>query len=171
LLQPSTPFTTHEDYDNAIRLMIDKNASTVVSVGPVEPPSTKQGPIDEEGRLRRPLDIMEAGYYRRQNDPQEYALNGGMYLFKWEFFKQQQRVIGDPDRTYAYVMDRVHSVDIDEEIDLQWAAFLVERGYVDLAPWLKASLPAASPPGLNVPDRRETTPEVIHGKEWFQGPG
>jgi CMP-N-acetylneuraminic acid synthetase len=41
----------------------------------------------------------------------------------------------DRERSYGYLMDRFHSVEIDEMIDLYWAEFLVEKGYIDLSYW------------------------------------
>ena len=136
LLEPSSPFATPIDYDNAVGLMSQNQANAVVGVKPMEVHSSKQGPLDPKSRIRRPVDLKQQGYYRRQDDQQEFTLNGALYLLRWDFFKERQRIVADPDTTYAYVMERAYSIEIDQTIDLAWAQFLVEKGYVDLKYWL-----------------------------------
>ena len=135
LLEPSSPFATNLDFDQAVELMKQNQANVVVGVRPVEVHSSKVGPLDEQSRIRRPFDQLRPGHTRRQDDQQEYTLNGALYLFKWDFFKQHRKIMADPETTYAYVMRRAYSIEIDEMIDLAWAEFLVEKGHVDLKYW------------------------------------
>lgn len=136
LLEPTSPFATYVDFDNAVDMLKENNANVVVSVRAVEIHSSKHGTLDERSRIHRPIDKMESRSYRRQDDQQEYILNGALYLFRWDFFRKHGRVMADPENTHAYVMNPFYSVEIDEMIDLAWAEFLVEKGYVDLRYWL-----------------------------------
>ncbi len=138
LLEPSSPFARAEDYDAAIELMLKKNAQAVVGIRPTEVASTVIGPIDSDGRLTKVIDKLHvardlAG--QRQSLGQEYTMNGALYLFRWEYFKKHQWIYHDRNHVYGYVMDRFHSVEIDEPVDLAWAEFLVAGGYVSLEPW------------------------------------
>lgn len=135
LLEPSSPFATHVDLDRAVEMMVRQDAPVVVGVKPVDIHSSKHGILDEQSRIHRPIDRQEVAYRRRQDDEQEYILNGALYLFQWEFFKRHGRILADPDQIYAYVMEPAYSIEIDHPIDLVWAEFLVEKNEVELAYW------------------------------------
>jgi len=91
--------------------------------------------LDEAGRMTQVIDQMKKRYLRRQDTRPEYTMNGALYLFKWDLFKEHHTMYVDRENTYGYVMDRYHSIEIDEPIDLQWARFLVDNGYIDLSYW------------------------------------
>ena len=138
LLEPSSPFARAEDYDAAVELMLRHDAEAVVGVRPMEVASTVVGPLDADGRLTAVIDKLHAARAqsgRRQTLGQEYTMNGALYLFKWDYFKRHQWIYHDRERVFGYVMDRFHSVEIDEPVDLAWAEFLVAGGHVPLAPW------------------------------------
>lgn len=135
LLEPSAPFATSVDFDNAVQMMIEKDASAVIGMREMEINSVFVGELDEQGRMTQIIDQMQQRYLRRQDTKPEYTMNGALYLFKWDLFKTHHTMYVDRENTYGYIMDRYHSIEIDEPIDLQWAEFLVDRGYVDLALW------------------------------------
>ena len=137
LLEPSAPFARSVDFDNAVELMSKTNANVVVGMREMEVNSVFVGPLDERGRIAQIIDQMQdLKYKRRQDMRQEYTMNGALYLFKWDFFKEHHTIYVDRERTYGYAMDRYHSIEIDEMIDLHWAEFLVEKGYIDMSYWL-----------------------------------
>lgn len=138
LLEPSSPFARAEDYDSAVALMTRHDANAVIGVRPMEVAGTVVGPLDAEGRMTAIIDKLHAARAqtgRRQTLGQEYTMNGALYLFKWDYFKQHQWIYQDRDKVFGYVMDRFHSVEIDEPVDLAWAEFLASRGYVPLDSW------------------------------------
>lgn len=61
----------------------------------------------------------------RQELPIFYRVNGAIYLGEWEFIKKQKSWYGP--RTYAYIMPRERSVDIDSEMDFALAAVLMKQ--------------------------------------------
>jgi CMP-N-acetylneuraminic acid synthetase len=136
LHEPSSPFATAVDLDGAVEMMVASDANVVVGVRPVDIHSSKHGVLDSESRIHRPIDQQDYRYFRRQDDEQEYVLNGALYLFKWSFFAEHGKVLADPDNIYAYSMDPYYSVEIDQPIDLAWARFLVDAGYIDMGHWL-----------------------------------
>jgi CMP-N,N'-diacetyllegionaminic acid synthase len=136
LLEPSAPFARSVDFDNAIEIMLRHDASAVIGMRQTEVNSLYVAPMDEEGRITRLIDKVESlKYIRRQDLKEEFTANGALYLFKWELFKKHHTMYADRERSYGYIMDRFHSVEIDEMIDLYWAEFLVENGYIDLSHW------------------------------------
>jgi CMP-N-acetylneuraminic acid synthetase len=134
LLEPSSPFATHLDYDSAIEIMIKNDANVVVGVGPTASHSSKHGSLDSDGHIDRLVDRI-GRYAVRQQDTQEYLLNGALYLLKWDYFKSERRIMGDLKGTYAHVMERSYSIEIDETIDLAWAEFMVDKGHIDMKYW------------------------------------
>ena len=135
LLEPSAPFARAIDFDNAVEMMIERDANAVIGMREMEVNSVFVGELDESGRMTTIIDQMKRRHLRRQDTRPEFTMNAALYLFKWDLFKEHHSVYADRDHTYGYVMDRYHSVEIDEPIDFAWAEFLVDKGYVDLAHW------------------------------------
>lgn len=137
LLEPAAPFSRTTDYDAAAELMVEQNANVVVGVRAIAAHSIFAGPLDEQGRI---VDIVKKinglSNTRRQDLPQEYTMNGALYLIRWEYLKRARAIYSDPNTTYGLPMDPHHSVEIDSEIDLHWAQFLAAKGYVDTSEWL-----------------------------------
>lgn len=138
LLEPSSPFARPEDFDAAVAMMERHDAMAVVGVREMEVASTVVGPMDADGRLTAVIDKLRAARAQtgsRQTLGREYTMNGALYLFRWDYFKEHQWIYHDRERVFGYAMDRFHSIEIDEPVDLAWAEFLVERGLVSLDPW------------------------------------
>lgn len=136
LLEPSSPFARPTDLDAAVELMLRKDARMVVGMRRATVSSVFVGPMDEEGRITAIIDKM--GHLEsvlRQDTPQEYTMNGGLYLFRWDYLKADRSLYRDRDHSYGYVMPDDYSVEIDEPKDLHYAEFLVARGYVDISHW------------------------------------
>jgi CMP-N,N'-diacetyllegionaminic acid synthase len=135
LLEPSAPFATWADFDNAVEMLIEKDANAVIGMREMEINSVFVGELDELGRMTQIIDQMQQRYLRRQDTRPEYTMNGALYLFKWDLFKEHHTMYVDRENTYGYIMDRYHSIEIDEPIDLAWAEFLVTKGFIDLSYW------------------------------------
>jgi CMP-N-acetylneuraminic acid synthetase len=135
LLEPSAPFGRASDYDDAVEMMVAKNANVVVGVRPMEINSLFVGPLGEDGKLTAIVDKLQGVHYRRQDLAQEYTVNGTFYLARWAYLQRERSLYRDPDSTYGLVMDSAYSVEIDSPVDLQWADFLLERGHVDISNW------------------------------------
>lgn len=136
LLEPSSPFTRPVDYDNAVEMMLEHNANLVVGMREVPVNSVGVGALDGSGRITQIIDqLQERPAHQRQVSAQEYTMNGGLYLLKWDFFKKHRAIYQDRERSFGYVMDRHYSIEIDEPVDLHWCEFLVSNGYVDMAYW------------------------------------
>lgn len=136
LLEPSTPFTQPSDYDRAVEIMQENDASLVVGMRETRVHTTEIGSMDPQGRITQIVDqVNGAGDTRRQALSKEYTMNGGLYLFKWGVFKEHGRIYVDRDKSFGHLMDSIHSLEIDEMIDLNWAEFLVEKGHMDISEW------------------------------------
>ena len=136
LLEPSSPFGTHEDYDQAVEMMQATKANVVLGVREVAVNSVFQGPMDAEGRVSGIVrNIMGIAGLRRQDVPQEYTMNGAVYLSRWQTLEEHRSRYEDPDNTYGLAMKREYSLEIDEKMDYEYAKFLVAGGHVDMGYW------------------------------------
>lgn len=123
ILQPTTPQRTASDIDAALTLLIASGADSVVSVYQV----TDHHPVRMyrlvQGRLvpygSEPPDRL------RQALPPLYHRNGAIYACRRALVEEQGTLIG-PD-TRPYIMSRERSINIDDELDLAFANFLLRQ--------------------------------------------
>ena len=121
LLQPTSPLRTSFDISKAWSLMLEKKVGSVVSVCEVEHPVQWTYNMTEQGVMSS---LFEEANKRSQDYDKNYRLNGAIYIVDIEFLMKHHKII-DEDNSLGYVMDRSTSVDIDEEIDLKFAEFLL----------------------------------------------
>lgn len=118
LLQPTSPLRTSHDIDEAIKIMIDKDADGVVSVYASQPhPFLSKKLVD--GKVQNLIES-DTVYHRRQDMPDSYTLNGALYIAKSQLLLDKQTFY--TDNTYPYIMPIERSIDIDSE----WEMFLAE---------------------------------------------
>lgn len=136
LLEPSSPFTRPADYDAAVALMLERDALMVVGMRHMEVSSVFVGIETEDGHLTEIIDKMQ--HMRsviRQATRREWTMNGGLFLFRWDYFKAHRNIYHDRERSFGYLMPSEYSLEIDEWRDLHLAEFLVEKGVVDMSLW------------------------------------
>jgi len=125
LLQPTSPLRTSKDIKNAVNLIFEKEANSIVSVCEVEhnPLWTNQLPANLSL-----TDFIKKEFAKpRQELPKYYRVNGAIYLAKVDYFLENRDFYGE--KSFAYIMPRERSVDIDELIDLKLAEVLLEELY------------------------------------------
>lgn len=117
LLQPTSPFRTSEDIDQAIELMLSKKARSCVSV--VEAPAHPFLVFKKEkGGTLVPFCKEALHGLRRQDMPEAFMLNGAIFAAETKWFKQTRKFVDG--RTIAFAMPESRSLDIDTPAD--WAA-------------------------------------------------
>jgi CMP-N,N'-diacetyllegionaminic acid synthase len=123
LLQPTSPLRIPEDIDRAIKLIREKRADAIVSVTRVEAHPYWMKQIDGYGRMR---DFIKLDYPmdRRQDLPEVYALNGAIYLARYEVLLEQNTFY--TDKTLAMVMPVERSLDVDNPWDLYLADLILK---------------------------------------------
>ena len=122
LLQPTSPFRSSEDIDNALELLILKDAKAVVAVCEVDHHPYWSNELPPDGSMKDFLK-KEAINTQRQDLRDFYRINGAIYLAYVPYLKEHKGFFGDG--TFAYIMPRERSVDIDNENDFQFAEFLM----------------------------------------------
>lgn len=122
LLQPTSPFREAQHIDEALELWVSKNAFSIVSVcendHPVEwinhlPPTYSMSDFMQKKAVARSQDYEKS-----------YRLNGAIYIFDVEALLDVRSFDFRHD-TYAYVMPRASSIDIDDATDFAYCKFLV----------------------------------------------
>jgi CMP-N-acetylneuraminic acid synthetase len=127
LLQPTSPLRQAHHIDEALNLLIETGADSVVSVVAVphqfSPTSVMQ---IVNGRLLPFIKGEGTRILRRQDKPQVYARNGPAILaMLHDTVAKKHSMFGD--ECVAYIMDKYSSVDIDTPEDLAYAEFLMKR--------------------------------------------
>jgi CMP-N,N'-diacetyllegionaminic acid synthase len=123
LLQPTSPLRRTEDIDAAMELLLSKKAEAVVSVCKTVHHPWLSNSLPEDHNMKdflRP----QIKNKNRQELPLFYQLNGAIYLASLSYFKAMNGFIGNS--TYALVMPRERSVDIDNLLDFQFAELLMK---------------------------------------------
>lgn len=126
LLQPTSPLRDAKDIQNAFDIYESKNATAVVSVCEVDHSPLVCNTLPEDGSLYGFIDLNKVG--RRQDMKPYYRINGAIYIQKTNLLMDNTSIYSEG--SYAYVMDKRHSVDIDDEVDFTIAQAIIEKGYL-----------------------------------------
>ena len=124
LLQNTSPFRTAEQVKEALNIYTP-DVDMVVSVN-----ETKTNPyyncVEEgpDGFLKKTLD--STMLTRRQDAPITYEYNGAIYVMNAEKLKAMH--YGKFTKIVKYVMDELHSVDLDTMLDWKYAEFIIKEG-------------------------------------------
>lgn len=132
LLEPPVPFVPYRFLLEAKnKLFENDNIENVLSVKRVSPGTFF---IQEQAEyLYRIAENVRNnhGVKRRQDELPEITPSGCFYFAKWDRFKKNQSFY--TDRTYAFLVENIYSIEIDEPLDLLWAEFLLEKSLIDLS--------------------------------------
>lgn len=123
VLQPTSPLRTAGDVRGAHRqLMENETRGAVVSVTELEHPIEWVNTLPDDLCMK---DFLRPTTDRRnrQEHPTYYRLNGALYGARIGYFDEVGGFYGP--RTYAYVMHRQASVDIDDLFDFRLAEYLM----------------------------------------------
>jgi len=120
-LQPTSPLRNAFHIDEAVSEFNSRNVDSVIGVTAV-----KEHPYEvvgfDNGKMFRPVERPD-GTVRRQQYPPYFFINGAVYVTKSSVLMQEDRGYGD--LVYGYEMEPVFSVDVDNNLDLQIAEFLL----------------------------------------------
>lgn len=124
LLQPTSPLRMTEDIDCSIDLLLKKKAKAIYSVCETEHSPLWSNTLPEDNSFDdflRP----EVNGKRSQDLPKYFRLNGSIYLVDiTELLKVDSLNTVTP--SYAYIMDRKASIDIDEDLDFKVAEAIMK---------------------------------------------
>lgn len=124
LLQPTAPFRGVDDILKAHVLFNVKKANTVVSVCEVDHSPLWSNTLPEDYSMDnfiRP-DLVNSP---RQKLKQYYRINGAIYMVRTDYLDKCNTIYDNS--SYAYIMDKKHSIDIDDEFDFIMAEALITQ--------------------------------------------
>lgn len=121
LLQPTSPLRTAEDLIHAYDLYNKKQAIAVLSMTELEHPLAWCGKID--GTLSLDGFTTRSQDGQRQELEKYYRPNGAIYIVSIPEFRRDNFLYREG--SYAYIMPKERSVDIDTEFDFRFAEFLM----------------------------------------------
>lgn len=130
ILQPTSPFRTSDDIDNAISLVLRTSCDAVVGVCRSSVPLMKTFRIDENTCTLTPYacSMPAPNYLRRQDSHPTFCENGAIFLQRTSSIIRPGKLRNGSlfsDDVRGYVMPIERSLDIDEPYDLECARALV----------------------------------------------
>ena len=133
LLQPTSPLRNETHIDEAIEFLLKKKADAVISVCEMKHSPLWCNTLPEDKNMENFLK-KSIKNLRSQDLPKFYSLNGAIYICK------SDRLIDEntffiKDNIYAYVMDTISSVDVDDYIDYLFAKFILENNFHEEFPF------------------------------------
>ncbi len=141
ILQPSSPLRKSEDIDATIQLLLDNpNADSAVSVTKLDHMVHPLKLKTLDGNELKPFLEDEAGRFAAQNLPEIYVRNCAVYATWRTDLETRPDVIGQ--KSLAYLMPRERSVDINDWVDFDFAAYLYKKQRLTLL------LPSVDPDGM-----------------------
>lgn len=125
LLQPTSPLRTSEDIKKGMELFFEKDADSVISVTETDHPIFWCNTLDEtlslKGFIKKEYNV------NRQQLPTSYTVNGALYIVKTDLLKDLDKLNLYNDKSYAYIMDKVNSIDIDGELDFMYVQAILNK--------------------------------------------
>jgi CMP-N-acetylneuraminic acid synthetase len=134
LLEPSSPFASYIDLNNALNLIERKGADTLLSVKEVEVSKVFIHSLDSNGKLSKFYHAIKGlSGVRRQDQEKEYTMNGCMYIARWDYFEKNRNF--HSENSLPYIMPEEASIEIDSMFNYEMACFLAENSMLDLGLW------------------------------------
>ena len=122
VLQPTSPLRTSEDIKNAYRFFAEKNANMISSVCEMEHSPLWSNTLPENLSMES-FEDDKVALVSRQTLPVYYRENGAIYIIKKEYLFTEKNIY--KKKCYAFIMDKLHSVDIDSELDFILAESII----------------------------------------------
>ena len=119
LLQPTSPLRLAHHIDEAVGLLIEKNADSIVGVCEIEHPVEWSNTLPCDNSMNDFIPDSIQGK-RSQDFPTRYRINGAIYLVEIQNALAENSLFLK-NNVYATVMDRESSLDIDVEYDFSMA--------------------------------------------------
>jgi len=124
-LDATAPLRSVEDIINSFKQFKQNNHDNLITAMP-----SRRSPYfnlveqDKDGKvyLSKKLD---SAVVRRQDAPKSYDMNASIYIWKREIILNENSIF--LDNTGLFVMPEERSIDIDNELDFEFAQFLMEK--------------------------------------------
>lgn len=124
LLQPTSPLRTPEDIIAGYNVMSEKDANAVIAVCEVDHSPLWSNILPKDSSL---TNFINEDFEKvpRQSLPTYYRINGALYIIKTEYLMRTDNIYAE--KSFAIVMGKKHSIDIDDEFDFIIAEALMRN--------------------------------------------
>ena len=122
VLQPTSPLRTSIDIQKAYEFFCKKNANMISSVCEMDHSPLWSNVLPENLSMEN-FEDEEVALLPRQNLPTYYRENGAIYILKTTHLFAAKNIY--KNNCYAYIMDKMHSIDIDSELDFLIAKLIL----------------------------------------------
>lgn len=116
LLQPTSPLRSTSDIDGCVEACVEHNADTAISVTEVSKSPYWMYMEGQDGFLR-PLIDTPYSITQRQDLPRAFCPNGAVFVARCNYFLKAGSFQSKTMK--GFLMPRIRSVDIDEELDFK----------------------------------------------------
>lgn len=123
LLQPTSPLRTKEDINEALKLFIESDCESLISVNKIE--HSPYWSFNIKNSYLEPLFSKEYIKMRRQDLPEAYMPNGAIFISTPKNLKKYTSYYCE--KIKPYIMSVEKSVDIDTQSDLDLAEIIIKR--------------------------------------------
>jgi CMP-N,N'-diacetyllegionaminic acid synthase len=123
LLQPTSPLRSYHDIISGYQQLIAKNANAIIGVCEDDHSPLWSNVLPNDRSLKNFI-REEALNRTRQELPQFYRINGALYIIKVGCLDNIENLYND--KSFAMIMSKSHSVDIDDEYDFIIAEALIK---------------------------------------------
>lgn len=128
-LQPTAPFCTWRHINAAIEMLLSSDIDSVVGVCESEFHPYFMYEMDRKNNLQEIIKMKDKPL-RRQDVPPMYRLTDAPIISRRRYFDKvtERSPCFNPDSMKGLVMDRVSSIDINDELDFLFAEFVIKSG-------------------------------------------
>lgn len=131
-LDVTSPIRTAQDLDSCLKIFLEKKPDVLFSVTQARRSPYFNMVEEKKDGFVKLVKSSGGKILRRQDSPIVYDVNASIYFYNRDFlFNEENDSVTSSDRVAIYEMGR-NSIDLDEEIDLKFIEFLIERGVVNL---------------------------------------
>jgi N-acylneuraminate cytidylyltransferase/CMP-N,N'-diacetyllegionaminic acid synthase len=127
VLLPTAPMRNSSHIEEALNLFYEKNADTLISMTLAETPVSWYYLMNEKGIIQNAGFDKSRSMANRQENQKYYIPNGAIYILDYKLLKEMGTYYSD--NTYAYIMSKKDSIDIDTEVDFDYAEYLINNEY------------------------------------------
>lgn len=125
LLQPIAPFRKGSRIDEAVDLLVQTKADSVIALRETDYSPYWMKTVDKEGRVISLFPKEAKQYTRRQDIPATYRPSGAIYATRYQTLMQDNRILGEDTR--ALITPFEESINIDSSWDFKMAEILLSH--------------------------------------------
>lgn len=123
LLQPTSPLRNERDIVEAYDVFIHNKANAVVSVCEADHSPLWCNTLPKDYSMEKFIDYKALNVPRQKLDTY-YRINGAIYVVDIAYLKNDNNIYRS--KCFAHIMDKRHSIDIDDEFDFKYAEILMK---------------------------------------------